>query len=84
MTILNERNIAAKEVYIYIKSIFKNMYKYMDIHICICVHTYLTQHIYVITYAADFLTPSFVICISKHHHHHHREKELFQHQWLQR
>jgi hypothetical protein len=22
------------------------------------------------TYGADFLTPSFVICISKHHHHH--------------
>jgi hypothetical protein len=23
------------------------------------------------TYNAKFLTPSFVICISKHHHHHH-------------
>jgi predicted protein tyrosine phosphatase len=26
--------------------------------------------VYMETFGADFLTPSFVICISKHHHHH--------------
>jgi hypothetical protein len=32
--------------------------------------------VYMETYGADFLTPSFVICISKHHHHHQIENRL--------
>jgi hypothetical protein len=28
------------------------------------------------TNGADFLTPSFVICISKYHHHHHHQCQL--------
>jgi hypothetical protein len=50
------------------------MYSYMIIiddtteNICIYILMYIC--IYKETYGADFFTPSFIICISKHLHHH--------------
>jgi hypothetical protein len=32
--------------------------------------------VYMETYGIDFLTPSFVICVSKHHHHHHHHQRV--------